>query len=95
MYCSITLTFPRDESFLDICIADLRLKINTSDISLDDRNINANDAIIQGLLALPYNSDHHAILVNCSYEKGSFFELDQADKKVLWNNYQDPTETTL
>ena len=83
MYCTITPTFPRAESFLDICIADTRLKINTSDISLDDHNNIANDAIIQGLPVLPYDSDHHAILVNCSYENGSFFELDVADEKVL------------
>lgn len=81
LYSSTVPTYPRGNSFLDICFSDARIKIiceNIHDRS-DDRNI------ITGLPVLPYDSDHYAISMTCSIENDTQFILDRTPEKLLFD----------
>ncbi|KAI4472699.1 hypothetical protein M0802_016563 [Mischocyttarus mexicanus] len=57
-------SFPRGNSYIDICIADCRLKFHNTD---KDGN----------LRCLPYDSDHNAISMTISKENDTLFTLEE------------------
>lgn len=71
LYSSELPSYPRGNSFLDLCIADCRLKIDTTDGSL--------------LRTLSYDSDHNAIEIVFTKDSDSGIDLEQYQEAVMLN----------
>lgn len=71
-------TYPRTNSYLDICLADSRLDFHQN-------NNNNWSYIVPQLDVLSYDSDHNAILLNLSITSDLQFVLDTKEKHLTYN----------
>lgn len=60
-------SYPNDESYIDIILADYRLTFC--------------DSINNKLENLPYDSDHNAIIGECSIENNNDIDLEDQDNR--------------
>lgn len=76
-------TYPAGNSYLDIAIADSRLKFRFKN------NVNSNgdwpEAFVAGLPVLPYDSDHHAIQINVGFTNNAQFVLPVTEGPLFFN----------
>lgn len=81
LYTPKTPTYPRGNSYLDVCFADSRVEVICGNIQKD----NELDSIITGLPVLPYDSDHYAISLVCSLENDTHFILDRREETLVFD----------
>lgn len=82
LHSPVSPTYPRGNSYLDICFSDARIKIETSNAI---QSAIDNNHIITKLPVLPYDSDHYAISMTCCLEDDHQFILDQRDDSPAFN----------
>lgn len=73
-YASVTPSYPRSESFLDVCIADNRINIQVENNSLNC------------IKTLPYDSDHNALEIFASMQNDcQLFQLFKPIPNIQYN----------
>lgn len=75
LFCSFLPSYPRGNSFLDLCLADMRLNFN-----------NITDGI--KMESIPYDSDHNAVKISLAFSPGTPFVIEiPSNRKMIKYNF--------